>query len=120
MKEYLADSRRKCFVRSITVGIVLILVVSFVWRIMPTGNAKVEVVFSHFERVNGIDLAVVQVSNSGNEPVVFYGYGWQAPFYWIATAKGTNWAKETNWSFDYSPGFDHSKTRPISLPPGAK
>src|SRR5437762_14152725 len=120
MKPHCGASRRRRFLRTITVGIVFLLIIGFVCRILPTGSAKVEVEFSHFQSVNGTDFAVFQVSNTGNKPVTCYGYGWQLPFYWIATAKGTNWAQETNWSFEYSPGFDHSQTRSIILPPGAK
>jgi len=100
----------------ITFGIGVLLIVVFVWRLLATGeNPKVEVLFSHFETINGFDFAVFQVSNTGKRPVTCYGYGWKQPFYWIATPKGA-----TNWSFDYTTGFDHSKTRPITLPPGVK
>src|SRR2546421_2625166 len=121
MKPHCSDSRDRRNGRAIIVGIGFLLIIGLVWRLLLTHSIlKVEVVFSHFENENGHDLAVVQVSNNGTQPVTCYGYGWQHPFYWIATAKGTNWANETNWSFDYTPGADRSKTRSIILPAGAK
>ena len=114
MKSHHRNSRRRRIVQTLTVVIAFVLTIGVVWRVLPRDGPKVAVVFSHFENIGGYDFAVVQVSNTGNQPVTFYGYGWPNPFYWIATEKGTN------WSWDYTPGFDYSKVRPIKLLPGAK
>jgi hypothetical protein len=62
-----------------------------------------------FEELN---CAVINVTNTGNCALSLYGYGWEAPFYYIYSASGLH------WSYDYSPGFEWEHTRPIKLRPG--
>src|SRR6266540_1053481 len=76
-----------------------------------TGKAMLLITFSHFEIHNGAACAVIQVANIGTKAAACFGYGWDAPFYYIVTASGTN------WSWDYSPGFDWDQARPFKIPP---
>jgi len=64
-------------------------------------------------RLTEQSLAVMKVTNTGNCAISMYGYGWEAPFYYISSR-----ACGTDWSYDYSPGFDYEKMKPIKLQPG--
>ena len=85
----------------------------FVVRERQTPKSLLVISFSHFETHGNTDYAVILVTNVGNRTASFRGYGQEWPFYYIATASGTN------WSWDYTPGFDRDQARPVRLPQGA-
>ncbi len=98
----------------ILVGISFLLLALLIRQLLPAPPSGIRLAFSHFETTNGVECAVFQLSNAGNSAVTCYGYGWQKPFYLMATWSGTNWL------WDHMPGFDQDLIRPIRLPSRSK
>ena len=68
--------------------------------------------FSHFEKLGGSDIGVFQISNTGKDPVTFYGYSPTALVNVLARELGSN------WHYYRFTNTDYSLVRPVPLAPG--
>ena len=108
----------------VTGSIVVVVARSVLFRRSPEAKADLTATFLRFEKHRALvstsrppvfeelNCAVIKVTNTGNCALSLYGYGWEAPFYYIYSASGLH------WSYDHSPGFDWGQMRPIKLGPG--